>query len=135
MSDQYTERVERLVDWLEGVKKRYRLTQQQMGEMAGISHSYYSKIVASWRFQRAGEGPLKRLVNVPDQEIFEKLLTGLEARFGEQVAEDGWRILREGSCPVGVQHTDEDLIKLVIRIQRLPREKRQAILNLVSHLE
>lgn len=128
-------RTERFVDWLERKRRSARLTQADVAKMGGISHSYYSKIVASWRFYEDPQDRPKRFVNLPDLELFEKILTGLAGQLGESAVEDGYRILKPPACPIGISYTDEDLIKLLLRVQRLTPEKRRLVVELIDHLE
>jgi hypothetical protein len=128
-------RTERFVDWLEAKRRAAGLTQDQLAKYAGISHSYYSKIVTSWRYSDTPDHKRKRYVGPPDTDLFEKILTGLAGRLGESAVEDGYRILNPPSCPIGITYTDEALIKLLLRVQRLTPEKRRLVVELIDHLE
>jgi transcriptional regulator with XRE-family HTH domain len=124
---------ERLVDWLEQKRRQAGLTQDQVARMGGISHSYYSKIVSSWRLSEEQEEKRKRYVSAPDPKILEGILTGMKEKLGDKAVEEGFALL----CPPTqkAKTGDEDLVRLLLRVQRLSPEKRKTVLELIDHLD
>jgi hypothetical protein len=99
---EYQARTERLVDWLEAQRRMAGLTQEQVAQLAGISHSYYSKIASSWRSSPDARSNRKRHVSLPDSSVFHSILTGLKEKLGEAAVEEGFAILNPPACPAGV---------------------------------
>jgi hypothetical protein len=99
---EYQARTERLVDWLEAQRRMAGLTQEQVAQLAGISHSYYSKIASSWRSSPDASSNRKRHVSLPDTSVFHSILTGLKEKLGERVVEEGFAILNPTTCPTAV---------------------------------
>jgi transcriptional regulator with XRE-family HTH domain len=133
----YLDRTERFVDWLESKRRQSGLTQDELAKRGGISKSFYSKIV-TLRRNREKYGDDRNRLTVPGSpETFRQILTELGQALGEDCLTEGMRIWGyspEGTAPKD-NHVDEELIQLVLRVQRLPPEKKMLVLDLIDHIE
>lgn len=135
----YLDRLERFVDWLEMKRKQAGLTQEQLAREGGVSTSSYTK-TASLRRNRQRDGDGSKKVFYPrSPDFFDGVLTALGEKIGEDCLSAGRKFFANGNgngtapCPPG-QNPNEDLVRLLLKLQNLSPEKRRLVEELMDHL-
>lgn len=136
---EYLDRTEKFVEYLETKRKQAGLMQKELADRAGISQSYYTKLVSLKRArQRCGDESDKLTVPLAPTDGIRRILEVLSDRLGEDCVAEGMRLWGqyhpESEPKETRDHAARMLLDLMKKLEQLTTAELKTISETVDHL-